>query len=145
MATQLSEAVIGKLRQHVRGEVITPDHSAYEEARKVWNGSINRHPACVVKCTSVDDVKAAIAAGRENKLTIAVRSGGHSFSGQSVADDALVIDLRAMNKVTINTATKRAIVQGGAVWGELDAAAQAHGLATTGGHVTHTGIAGLTL
>jgi FAD/FMN-containing dehydrogenase len=145
MTTQISEATIGNLRQSVHGDIITPKHADYEQARKVWNGSIDRRPACVIKCKSVGDVRAAVAFGQKQKLAIAVRSGGHSMSGQSVADDALVIDLRPMNKVTVDPQKKLAVVQGGAVWGELDGAAQAHGLATTGGHVTHTGVAGLTL
>jgi FAD binding domain/Berberine and berberine like len=145
MATTISATAIDTLRKTFRGEVITPAHQGYDEARKVWNGSIDRKPAVVLHCTSVEDVQAAVAFGRDNRLRIAVRAGRHSMSGQSVADDALVIDVRAMNKVTVDAAKRRAIVQGGAIWGEVDAATQAHGLAVTGGHVTHTGVAGLTL
>jgi len=145
MATQISEAASTKLRQSMSGDVITPDHTSYDEARKVWNGDINRKPAIIVRPKSVDDVKAAIAFGRESGLRISVKCGGHSLPGHSVCDGALMIDLRDMNQVTIDPKTKRATVQGGAIWSEVDGPAQAQGLAVTGGHVSHTGVSGLTL
>ena len=145
MATQVSEAAIERLRASMRGEVITPGHEAYDEARKIWNGDVNRRPTVIARCTNVDDVKAALAFGRTSRLRIAVKCGGHSVPGHSIADDALMIDLRKMNRVSVDAAARRATVQGGAIWSEVDAATQAHSLAVTGGEVSHTGVAGLTL
>jgi FAD/FMN-containing dehydrogenase len=145
MSTQVSTDAINELRAVLRGEVVTPGDSGFDEARKIWNGDIDRRPAVIARCTRVDDVKAALAFGRERGLRISVRSGGHSFPGHSVADGALMIDLRAMNKVTVDPAARLATVQGGAIWSEVDGPAQAHHLAMTAGHVTHTGVAGLTL
>jgi FAD/FMN-containing dehydrogenase len=145
LATQVSQTAVERLRESVLGEIITPEDAAYDEARKVWNGDVDRRPAVIARCVSVEDVKAALVFGRSGGLQIAVRAGGHSFPGHSIADDALVIDLRQMNKVSVDPATRRATVQGGATWAEVDGPAQVHGLAVTGGHVTHTGVAGLTL
>ena len=145
MATHVSEAAIERLRALMRGEVITPGSEAYDEARKIWNGDVNRRPTVIARCTNVDDVKAALAFGRSSRLRIAIKCGGHSVPGHSIADDALMIDLRGMNKVTVDAAARRATVQGGAIWSEVDAATQAHSLAVTGGEVSHTGVAGLTL
>ena len=145
MAAQASANAIERLRASMRGEVITPGHEAYDEGRKIWNGDVNRRPAVIARCTNVEDVKAALAFGRTSGLKIAVKCGGHSVPGHSVADDALMIDLRGMNKVTVDAAARRATVQGGAIWSEVDAATQAHSLAVTGGEVSHTGVAGLAL
>ena len=145
MATRESDLFAGELKQSMRGQVLARGDSGYDEARKIWNGDIDRRPALIARCASVEDVKAAVAFGRARGMSIAVRSGGHSLPGHSVADGALMLDLRDLNKVSVDTAARRAVVQGGAVWSDVDAAAQAHGLAVTGGHVTHTGVAGLTL
>ncbi|MBI5837508.1 MAG: FAD-binding oxidoreductase [Candidatus Eisenbacteria bacterium] len=127
------------------GTVISPADKTYDEARKIWNGDVDRRPAVIARCASVEDVRAALAFGRSRGLQIAVKAGGHSLPGHSLADDALLIDLRPMNKVSIDATARRATVQGGAIWSEVDVPAQEHGLAVTGGHVTHTGVAGLTL
>jgi FAD/FMN-containing dehydrogenase len=145
MSTKVASTLADQLRASLHGEVILPGDPSYDEARKIWNGDIDRRPAVVVRCADTADVKAAIAFARANDLRIAVKCGGHSLPGHSVADDALMIDLRKMNRVTVDPKTRRATVQGGAVWSEVDAAAQPHGLAVTGGHVSHTGVAGLTL
>jgi FAD/FMN-containing dehydrogenase len=144
MAVTIPESV-DDLRQTMSGEVITPDQPEYEDARKVWNGDINRQPAAIAICRTVDDVRAALKFAQKQGLPVAVRSGGHSFPGHSTADGALVIDVRQMNQVTIDVDARRATVGGGAVWSEVDGAAVPLGLAVTGGHVTHTGVAGLTL
>jgi hypothetical protein len=141
----ISSDTIAKLRGSVKGRVLTAGDAGYDDARKVWNGDIDRKPAGIVACSGVEDVQASIAFARANGVPIAVRSGGHSMSGQSMADGALVLDMRAMNAVTVDAGAKRARVQGGAVWADVDGATQKHGLAVTGGHVTHTGVAGLTL
>ena len=145
MATRESESVAGELKQRMRGQVLLRGDSGYDEARKIWNGDIDRRPAIIVRCAGVEDVKAAVACARARGISIAVRAGGHSLPGHSVADGALMLDLRDMNKVTVDAAARRAVVQGGAIWSDVDAATQPHGLAVTGGHVTHTGVAGLTL
>ena len=145
MATRESESVAGELKQRMRGQVLVRGDSDYDEARKIWNGDIDRRPAIIARCAGVEDVKAAVTFARARGMTLAVRAGGHSLPGHSVADGALMLDLRAMNQVTVDAAARRAVVQGGALWSDVDAATQPHGLAVTGGHVTHTGVAGLTL
>lgn len=145
MTQVLPSVAADELQKSMQGEVITAEHEAYEEARKVWNGTVDRRPAAIARCVSDQDVVAAIAFGRRHNLPIAVRGGGHSFPGYSVADGALVIDLSGMRKVEIDPATQRAKAQGGALWSDFDGATHVHGLATPGGAISHTGIAGLTL
>ncbi len=145
MTIQGSSVATEKLRAAMRGEVIQPGDAKYDEARKIWNGDIDRHPSVIARCADVDDVRAAIAFARDHGLKLAIKSGGHSMPGHSIADGALMIDMRPMNKVTVDAAKRTATIQGGAIWSEVDGATQAHGLAVTGGHVTHTGVAGLTL
>jgi FAD/FMN-containing dehydrogenase len=128
-----------------RGDVHRPDDPDYELHRKIWNGSIDRHPALIIRCAGVADVIKAVKYGRESGLPVAVRSGGHSFPGLSVADDALVIDLSPMKGVRVDPDKRRARVQAGVLLGELDRETQAFGLAVPSGIVTHTGVAGLTL
>ena len=106
---------------------------------------IDRHPACIARCTGVADVVAAVHFARDHDLEIAVRGGGHNVAGTAVCDDGIVIDLSAMRAVSVDSARRSAWVQGGALWGDVDHETQAHGLATTGGIVGHTGVAGLTL
>jgi FAD/FMN-containing dehydrogenase len=128
-----------------QGELLTPGDDGYDEARKVWNGAIDRRPALIARCTGTADVAAALRLGRERGLPIAVRGGGHSIAGLSVNDDGLVIDLSPMRAIEVDPQAHTARAGGGVLWGELDVATQEHGLATVGGIVTHTGIAGLTL
>ena len=145
MSTHASAVPAAKLRSLMQGEVIAPNDPAYDEARKVWNGDIDRRPALIARCTCVEDVRVALKFGLANGLPIAVKSGGHSLPGHCIADGALMIDMRPMNRVEVDAANRRATVQGGAIWSEVDAPTQAAGLAVTGGHVSHTGVAGLTL
>jgi FAD/FMN-containing dehydrogenase len=126
-------------------ELLRPGDPAYDEARKVWNGAIDRRPAMIARCASPYDVAAALWLARERELPVAVRGGGHSIAGWSVVDDGLVIDLSPMKRIEVDPDARTARAGAGVLWGELDAATQAHGLATVGGIVTHTGIAGLTL
>jgi FAD/FMN-containing dehydrogenase len=133
------------LRAELRGELISPADAGYESARSVWNGAIDRRPACVARCTGVADVAAAVRFARGRGLEIAVRGGGHNVAGTAVCDGGVVIDLSPMKAVWVDPAARVARVQGGALWGDVDRETQLHGLATTGGIVSHTGVAGLTL
>lgn len=127
------------------GELLTPDDPGYAEARRVWNGMIDRHPALIARCRGERDVVAALGAARDHGLPLAVRGGGHSAAGFGTCDDGVVVDLAAMRAVDVDPTTRTAWVGGGATWADVDAATQAHGLAVTGGLVTHTGVGGLAL
>jgi FAD/FMN-containing dehydrogenase len=134
------------LRPKFRGPLLAPADEGYDEARLVWNGMFNnRRPDLIARCAGAADVIAAVNYARDNNLTVAVRGGGHSFPGYSVCDGGLMIDLAPMKSIRIDTAAKTARCESGVLWGEIDAEAQAFGLATTGGMISHTGIAGLTL
>jgi hypothetical protein len=128
-----------------RGGLIQPGDPAYDEHRKVWNGSIDRSPALIARCAGPADVVDAVALARETGLPAAVRGGGHSFPGQSTCDDGIVIDLSAMKGIEVDPDARTARVEAGVLLGELDGATQEHGLAVPAGIVTHTGVAGLTL
>jgi FAD/FMN-containing dehydrogenase len=134
-----------RLRDSVRGPVIDPDDEGYDAARAIWNGAIDRRPACVARCAGVADVVAAVRFARERDLRVAVRSGGHGVGGHALCDGGLVIDLSPMRGIRVDPAARTARAEAGVLWGELDRETQLHGLATVGGIVTHTGIAGLTL
>src|SRR5262245_45125425 len=141
----LDQAALAALEKDFAGALITRADPGYDEHRKVWNGSIDRSPALIARCTGVEDVVAALRFAKEAGLEVAVRSGGHSFPGASVCDGGIVIDLRPMTEIQVDPEARTATAQAGVLWGELDAATQEHGLATVGGIVTHTGVAGLTL
>src|SRR5687767_4133245 len=128
-----------------RGHVVRPGSPEYDVQRKIWNGSFDRRPAAIARCAGVADVITALKAARASGLPVAVRSGGHSFPGHSVADDALMIDLSPMKGVRVDPETRTARVQAGVLLGELDRETQAFGLAVASGIGTHTGVAGLTL
>ena len=127
------------------GELVTRGDPTYENARRVWSGSIDRWPAAVAACHDADDVAAVIEGATRLGLPLAVRGGGHSVAGHSTCDDGVVLDLSPMRQVAIDPLTRRARVAGGALLGDLDRAAQEHGLAVPAGQVSHTGVAGLTL
>src|SRR5205814_1545012 len=129
----------------IAGTVLRPTDEGYDEARRTFNGTIDRRPAVIVQCRDVEDVVIAVRAGRAAGLSIAVRGGGHSVAGHAVADGALVVDLRRMRSVRVDPERRLAFAQGGATWEEFDSATVAHGLATTGGTVIDTGVGGLTL
>jgi FAD/FMN-containing dehydrogenase len=125
--------------------LLRPGDPGFDDARRVWNGMISHVPAAIARPTSIDDVVAALALARAERLPVSVRGGGHNVAGLAVGDGALVVDLSSMSYVVVDPTARRARVGGGARWGDVDAAAQVHGLATPGGVVSDTGVAGLTL
>ena len=133
------------LRGVVEGAVLEAGDDGYDEACAIWNAVIERKPRLIVRCVGVGDVAAAVRHARDNHLEIGVRCGGHGILGTAVPDDGLMIDLTPLNAVRVDPQTRRARVRGGALLGLLDQAAQQHGLATTAGNVSHTGVGGLTL
>ena len=136
---------VERLRTGVRGPVILPSDPGYDAARAIWNGAIDRRPAFIARCTGVADVVAAVDFAREQDLLVAVRSGGHGVGGHALCEGGLVIDLSPMKGIRVDPVARTARAEAGVLWGELDRETQLHGLATVGGIVTHTGIAGLTL
>ncbi|HEU0114320.1 MAG TPA: FAD-binding oxidoreductase [Thermomicrobiales bacterium] len=138
-------AAIAAFEEQLRGAVIRPGDSIYDEARKVWNGMIDRRPALIVRCAGAADVIAAVRFARAHDLLVAVRGGGHNVAGMAACDGGIVIDLSAMKGIRVDPAGRRAWVEAGALWGDVDRETQAFGLAVTGGIVSHTGVAGLTL
>jgi FAD/FMN-containing dehydrogenase len=142
---RLDESTIAALHDQVRGEVITPSDIGYDAARRVWNGLIDKRPAVIIRCTGVADVIAALGFAREQRLPVATRGGGHNVAGTAVCDDGVVIDLSPMKGIWVNPAARTVRAEPGVTWGELDWETQEFGLATPGGEVSMTGIAGLTL
>ncbi|NLT07777.1 MAG: FAD-binding oxidoreductase [Solirubrobacterales bacterium] len=132
------------MRLRLGGDLHEPGSPGYEDARTLNNAMIERRPALVARCSAPDDVVAALAFARERGLAVTVRAGGHSVTGASVRDGALTIDVRGMTDVEVDPQRRVARVGGGATWAAVDRAAQAHGLATTGGRVSTTGVVGLT-
>jgi FAD/FMN-containing dehydrogenase len=134
-----------QLRSQVRGQVVAAGDEAYEEARTVYNAMIDRHPLAVVRCAGVEDVVAVVGFARENGLDLAVRGGGHSVPGFGTVDDGVVADLSAMQEIVVDPGSRTARAEGGVTWGIFNDATHQHGLATTGGIISTTGIGGLTL
>ena len=137
--------MIEELRTRFRGALLRPGEEGYEEARRVWNGEIDRRPALIARCAGADDVVEAIRFARERELRVSVRGGGHSVAGHAVCDDGVMIDLSLMKAVSVDPDARTARAAGGLLWSELDRATQRFALATTGGVISHTGIGGLTL
>ena len=133
------------MRARFRGALLRPGEEGYEEARRVWNGAIDRRPGLIARCVGSDDVVEAVRFAREHDLTISVRGGGHSIAGHAVCDGGLMIDLSLMKAVRVDPGARTVRASGGLLWSELDRATQRFGLATTGGIISHTGIGGLTL
>ena len=127
------------------GQVFHPEDGGYDEARKVFNGMIDRRPALIARCASADDVAVAVNLARDNDLPLSVYGGGHGVTGSAVVDAGICIDLRGLKGIEIDPEARTVRAEGGLTWGEFDAATQEHGLAVTGGRVTGTGIAGLAL
>jgi FAD/FMN-containing dehydrogenase len=142
---QSMTADVEALRATMGGQVLAPGEPEYDDARTVWNGYVDKRPALIARCLDAHDVSTSIAFARRRGLEISVRGGAHSTAGASVVDDGLEIDLSAMRDVTVDVEARRVVVGGGATLADRDDATQAHGLAVTGGIVSHTGVGGLTL
>ena len=138
-------ATIDTLRDGFKGTVLEPGADGYEQARHVWNGNIDRHPAAIARCTGVADVIEAVKFARASGLEVAVRGGAHNAAGHATVEGGLVIDLSGMKGIRVDPQARRANAQPGLTWAEFDRETQVFGLATTGGTVSNTGIAGLTL
>ena len=141
----MKPGTITKLQEGFRGEIITPDNPAYDAARKVYNAMIDKHPAVIARCADIADIMAAVSFGRENNLLTAIRGGGHNAGGLGICHDGLVIDLSRMKNVHVDLKSGTARVAPGCVWGDVDHAAHAFGMATPSGVISTTGVAGLTL
>src|SRR5258705_5897049 len=133
------------LRKQHRGPVLGPDDRDYDATRSIWNGMIDRRPAAIARCLGTVDVIAAVRFAREHNARISVRGGGHNVAGNAVCEGGLMIDLSLMRGIHVDPRARIAHVQGGATWADLDRETQVFGLATPGGVVSTTGIAGLTL
>jgi FAD/FMN-containing dehydrogenase len=136
---------VEQLRSRFRGEIIQPGNSTYESARKVYNAMIDKRPAVIARCVDVADIIAAVEFGRENQMLTAIRGGGHNGGGLGTCDGGLVIDLSRMKGVRVDPAARTARVEAGCVWGDVDHATHAFGMATPSGFISTTGVAGLTL
>jgi FAD/FMN-containing dehydrogenase len=142
---RIPAAALAAFERNFRGELITPTHPGYEAARQVWNGMIDKRPLVIARPSAPADVAAAIRLAREHELEFAIRGGGHNIAGSAVCDGGVVCDLSGLRAVHVDGAARTARAQGGATWADFDGAAHSIGLATTGGMVSTTGIAGLTL
>lgn len=143
--TNLQATKITELKAKFGGKVLLPSDDGYESARKIWNATIDKHPALIVRCTTTSDVVHAVNFARDNGLLLAVRGGGHNIAGNAMCDDGIVIDLSQMKAARVDPGARRVTIEGGATLADLDAATQAHGLATPVGINSTTGVAGLTL
>jgi FAD/FMN-containing dehydrogenase len=143
--TTISGVAVEAFKHRLRGALIDAEDEGYEQARKVWNGMIDKRPALIARCTGVADVVESITFARSHDLLVAIRCGSHNAAGHATCDGGLVIDLIPMKGIRVDATKRRVHAQGGVLWGELDRETQVYGLGTTGGAVNDTGIAGLTL
>lgn len=145
LVKDLGVSIIEAFRTQIRGDLILPENSNYNDVRKVYNGMINKHPGMFVRCVDVADVIAAVNFGREHNLLIAIRGGGHNGGGLGLCDDGLVIDLSGIKFIRVDTSNDTVRVGGGNLWGEVDHATHPFGLAVPAGIISTTGVGGLTL
>ena len=145
MATTIEDTTLDAFDDQLHGDVLRRGMEGYDEARSVWNAMIDKYPAAIARCTGAADVIAAVKFARDLDLQLAVHGGGHNVAGKAVCDDGLMIDLSPMNHVRVDPDAKVARAEGGATWGDFDHETQSFGLATTGGIVSTTGVAGVTL
>jgi FAD binding domain len=145
LSSQLDVNAVAELRTGMRGEVLEAADAAYDDARKIWNGMIDKRPAVIARCAGIRDVIEAVNFARQHELAISIRGGSHSAAGLALCDGGLVIDLTRMNGARVDAGVRTVHAQAGMLWADLDRETQSFGLATTGGTVANTGIAGLTL
>src|SRR3954471_10862487 len=145
MSTTLDDRQVSDLSGRISGRVLSPGAPGYDDARAVHNGLVDRRPALIVRARTADDIVAALALARGAGLEVSVRGGGHNVAGRAVTDGGLMIDLSPMKAIAVDPERRTATAEGGVTWAELNAATAEHGLAVTGGAVSTTGIAGLTL
>ena len=140
-ASDKTEAFVSQFK----GKALRAGDPEYDSSRAIWNGAIDRKPAVIARCADAEHVASAVRFARDRDLEISVRGGGHNYSGTAVGDGGLMVHLGAMNQVSVDPAARRMKCGGGATWGDVDAVTQQHGLATPGGFISHTGVAGLAL
>jgi FAD/FMN-containing dehydrogenase len=145
MADPTVASVISHWRSRFEGRLINGEDSDYDGCRRIWNAMIDRRPAIIARCMTPNDVRVAVKLARAERLPVSIRSRGHGVAGNAVCDGGVMIDLSAMKDIRVDAQARLAVAGSGVLWGEFDRATQAHGLATMGGQVSHTGIAGLTL
>jgi FAD binding domain len=145
ISAALNPSMLDTLRSRLRGTTLLRGDAGYDLARRVWNGAIDRHPSAIVECADAEDVSHAVRIAAEHGVRMTVRGGGHNVAGRSIRDGSLLLDLSKLRHVSVNPDSRVATVQGGAVWRDVDAATAAHGLATTGGLISSTGVGGFTL
>ena len=145
VSSVLQESVIQDFEASQQGALLRPVEAGYDEARRVWNGMIDRRPALIARCHGVADVMHSVNFARTHELLVAVRGGGHNVAGSAVCDGGLMIDLSGMKSIRVDPERRTARAEPGVTWGEFDRETQAFGFATTGGQISTTGIAGLTL
>ena len=141
----LGTAEIATLGNGLQGKLLVSSDEGYDAARRVWNGNVDRRPSVIVQCGTSSDVQQAVRFASTRQLLTSIRGGGHSAPGYGTNDGGLVIDLSLMKAISVDPVKRTARAEGGVLWRDLDNATQAHGLATTGGTVSNTGIGGLTL
>jgi FAD/FMN-containing dehydrogenase len=141
----MDPSIINELRRSVRGRIVTPDDDDFDDVRQTFNATVARRPPVIVQTEDTDDVVITVRVANAAGLPVAIRGGGHSVAGHAIAEDAINVDLRRMRGVTVDPATRLAVVQGGAIWEDVDRATIPHDLATTGGTFWDTGVGGLTL
>lgn len=144
-AGKIEQQVLTDFITKLTGDLLLPGDQGYDETRKVWNGMIDKQPAVIVRCKNSEDVIHAVNFARKHNLLLSVKAGGHNITGNAVCDGGIMVDLSLMKSVRVNPERQMAEVETGVTWGDFDAAAQQHGLATTGGVISTTGVAGLTL
>jgi FAD/FMN-containing dehydrogenase len=145
MAATLTDDSISQLKAKLRGRLIAPNDSDYDDARKVYNAMIDKRPRLIAKCVDVTDVISCVNFARDNNVLLSIRSGGHNAGGLGIADDALVIDLSGIKYTRVDPAAKTITAGGGCVWGDIDHATNGFGMATPSGVISTTGVGGLTL
>src|SRR5437016_5713939 len=142
---RVSESLIQDFKTRLRGRLLRPGMDGYEDSRRIWNSNVVKHPSLIARCSGVTDVVNSVNFARRNNVLVSIKGGGHSIAGLGLCDGGLTIDLTSLKGVSVDPVEKTARASAGVTWREFDHEAQLHGLATTGGEISTTGISGLTL